>query len=139
MRENLAGERMPDDTAPATQLTPAHADAIEIFAEVLAQSEEEGLGDDFYSRLCEGITRCTAPRRVVVFRYDSARRRILAAGPLGARPAPLRDRPRRLGAAADRRGRQLRRRPGAVRRRLLHARVGGARAPGARGGSGARD
>ena len=41
------GEQMPKHTAPATQLTPAHADAIEIFAEVLAQSEEEGLGDDF--------------------------------------------------------------------------------------------
>jgi signal transduction histidine kinase len=83
MRENLARERMPDDSAPATQLTSAHADAIEIFAEVLAQSEEEGLGDDFYSRLCEGITRCTALRRVVIFRYDSARRRILAAGSFG--------------------------------------------------------
>ena len=50
---------------------------------MLAQSEEEGLGDDFYSRLCEGITRCTALRRVVIFRYDSARRRILAAGSFG--------------------------------------------------------
>jgi signal transduction histidine kinase len=60
-----------------------HADAIEIFAAVLARSEEEGLGDDFYSRLCEGITRCTALRRVVIFRYDSQRRRILAAGSYG--------------------------------------------------------
>jgi len=66
-----------------TALNPTHADAIEIFAEVLAQSEEEGLGDDFYSRLCEGITRCTALRRVVIFRYDSTRRRILAAGAFG--------------------------------------------------------
>ena len=75
---------MPEETASAaTQLAPAHADAIEIFAEVLAQSEDEGLGDDFYSRLCEGITRCTALRRVVIFRYDSARRRILAAGSFG--------------------------------------------------------
>jgi signal transduction histidine kinase len=74
---------MSEQTAPATQLTSAHADAIEIFAEVLAQSEEEGLGDDFYSRLCEGITRCTALRRVVIFRYDSTRRRILAAGSFG--------------------------------------------------------
>ena len=97
MRDNPP--RMPDETASATQLAPAHADAIEIFAEVLAQSEEEGLGDDFYSRLCEGITRCTALRRVVIFRYDSTRRRILAAG-------------------------SLRRRPRALRRRLLHARVG---------------
>src|SRR5665213_3970405 len=73
---------MSSDTA-APQLPATHADAIEIFAAVLAQSEEEGLGDDFYSRLCEGITRCTALRRVVIFRYDSARRRILAAGSYG--------------------------------------------------------
>ena len=74
----------PDAAAP--QLTPAQADAIEIFAEVLSQSEEEGLGDDFYSRLCEGITRCTALRRVVIFRYDSQRRRLLAAGTFGVDP-----------------------------------------------------
>jgi signal transduction histidine kinase len=74
---------MPEPTPPTTKLTPAHADAIEIFAEVLAQSEQEGLADDFYSRLCEGITRCTALRRVVIFRYDSTRRRILAAGSYG--------------------------------------------------------
>ena len=70
-------------TPETSQLAPAHADAIEIFAEVLSQSEEEGLGDDFYSRLCEGITRCTPLRRVVIFRYDSQRRRILAAGSFG--------------------------------------------------------
>ena len=70
-------------TPETSQLAPAHADAIEIFASVLAQSEEEGFGDDFYSRLCEGITRCTALRRVVIFRYDSQRRRILAAGSFG--------------------------------------------------------
>ena len=74
---------MPDEAASAGQLAPAHADVIEIFAEVLAQSEAEGVVDDFYSRLCEGITRCTALRRVVIFRYDSTRRRILAAGAVG--------------------------------------------------------
>jgi signal transduction histidine kinase len=85
---------MPEPTPPTTQLTPAHADAIEIFAEVLAQSEQEGLADDFYSRLCEGITRCTALRRVVIFRYDSTRRRILAAGSSAAlaREALVQDR-----------------------------------------------
>lgn len=61
----------------------ATTNALEIFADVLAQSEEEGLGDDFYSRLCEGITRCTAMRRIVIFRYDSARRRVHAAGSYG--------------------------------------------------------
>jgi signal transduction histidine kinase len=67
----------PDATALAT------TNALEIFADLLAQSEEEGLGDDFYSRLCEGITRCTAMRRIVIFRYDSARRRVHAAGSYG--------------------------------------------------------
>jgi signal transduction histidine kinase len=80
MRENQP--QMSSDTA-APQLPATHADAIEIFAAVLAQSEEEGFGDDFYSRLSEGITRCTALRRVVIFRYDSQRRRILAAGSYG--------------------------------------------------------
>ena len=70
-------------TPTAGQLASASADAIEIFADVLAQSEEGGLGDDFYSRLCEGITRCTAMRRLVIFRYDSARRRVHAAGSYG--------------------------------------------------------
>jgi signal transduction histidine kinase len=54
--------------------------AIEILADVLARSEEEAVGDDFYSRLCEGITRCTSMRRLLIFRYDSARRRVYAAG-----------------------------------------------------------
>ena len=80
MRQNQ--RRMSSDTA-APQLPATHADAIEIFAAVLAQSEEEAFGDDFYSRLSEGITRCTALRRVVIFRYDSQRRRILAAGSYG--------------------------------------------------------
>jgi signal transduction histidine kinase len=80
MRENQT--QMSSDTA-APQLPATQADAIEIFAAVLAQSEEEGFGDDFYSRLSEGITRCTPLRRVVIFRYDSQRRRILAAGSYG--------------------------------------------------------
>jgi len=88
MRENHSG--MSSETA-APQLPTTHADAIEIFAAVLAQNEEEGLGDDFYSRLCEGITRCTALRRVVIFRYDSQRRRILAAGSHGVELALFAD------------------------------------------------
>lgn len=69
--------------ASASASASASADALEIFADVLAKSEEEGLGDDFYSRLCEGITRCTAMARIVIFRYDSARRRVYAAGSYG--------------------------------------------------------
>jgi len=76
---------MPPTATKNTQdaATLATTNALEIFADLLAQSEEEGLGDDFYSRLCEGITRCTAMRRIVIFRYDSARRRVHAAGSYG--------------------------------------------------------
>ncbi|HUB76794.1 MAG TPA: GAF domain-containing protein [Solirubrobacteraceae bacterium] len=81
---------LPTDTN-ATSHASALATPLEIFADVLAQSEEEGLGDDFYSRLCEGITRCTAMRRVVLFRYDSARRRVYAAGSHGVELATFAD------------------------------------------------
>jgi signal transduction histidine kinase len=74
-----ATKNQPEPTTSALATT----NALEIFADVLAQSEEEGLGDDFYSRLCEAITRCTAMRRIVIFRYDSARRRVHAAGSYG--------------------------------------------------------
>ena len=100
MRDNP--RPMTDETASAAaQLAPAHADAIEIFAEVLAQSEDEGLGDDFYSRLCEGITRCTALRRVVIFRYDSD-------APADPRRRQLRRRPRAASPATSSRSRRRR-------------------------------
>jgi signal transduction histidine kinase len=57
--------------------------AIEYLAEVLATSEEEGRGDDFYGRLSEATTRLTSLRRAVIFRYDSARRRVRLAGGFG--------------------------------------------------------
>lgn len=65
----------------ASALTTGNA--IEILADVLSRSEEEAVGDDFYSRLCAGITRCTSMRRLLIFRYDSARRRVYAAGSYG--------------------------------------------------------
>ncbi|HEV3284789.1 MAG TPA: GAF domain-containing protein [Solirubrobacteraceae bacterium] len=57
--------------------------AIEYLAEVLATSDEEGRGDDFYGLLSEATTRLTSLRRAVIFRYDSARRRVRLAGCFG--------------------------------------------------------
>jgi len=76
---------MSPESPQPTHATSALAtgNAIDILADVLARSEEEAVGDDFYSRLCEGITRCTAMRRLLIFRYDSARRRVYAAGSYG--------------------------------------------------------
>jgi signal transduction histidine kinase len=65
------------------QLSSAQVRAIEFLADVLATSEEEGRADDFYGRLSEATSRLTSLNRVVIFRYDSARRRVRAAGSFG--------------------------------------------------------
>lgn len=64
-------------------LIPAQLDAIELVAETLLNSESDGQVDDFYSSLCEAICRLTSMTRAVIFRYDSARRRVRAAGAYG--------------------------------------------------------
>jgi signal transduction histidine kinase len=59
-------------------------DALELFVEVLSQSDGSGAtGDGFYDRLCEAVCRLARMRRAVIFRYDSARRRVRAAGAHG--------------------------------------------------------
>jgi signal transduction histidine kinase len=57
--------------------------ALELFVEVLSQSEAGSTGDDFYDRLCEAVCRLARMRRAVIFRYDSADRRVRAAGAHG--------------------------------------------------------
>jgi signal transduction histidine kinase len=59
----------------------AGVEALELFVEVLAQSEEgDAPGEGFYDRLCEAVCRLARMRRAVIFRYDPARRRVRAAG-----------------------------------------------------------
>ena len=65
---------------PSGPLSTAHATAIELFAGVLAQGESTAAEDDFYDRLCEATVGATRLRRAIIFRYDSARRRVRAAG-----------------------------------------------------------
>ncbi len=57
--------------------------AIEFLADVLATSEEDGRAHDFYGRLAEATTSLTSLERAVIFRYDSARRRVRVAGTYG--------------------------------------------------------
>jgi signal transduction histidine kinase len=64
-------------------LSTAQAAAIESFADVLAHGDHDTAEDDFYSRLCEATTRATSMRRAIIFLYDSARRRVRAAGSHG--------------------------------------------------------
>jgi signal transduction histidine kinase len=72
-------------------LSAAHATAIELFADVLAQGELTAAENDFYNRLCEATVRATRLRRAIIFRYDSARRRVRAAGSFGVDLATFAD------------------------------------------------
>jgi signal transduction histidine kinase len=63
-------------------------DALELFVEVLSQAEDRtalgaSSGDGFYDRLCDAVCRLARMRRALIFRYDSAVRRVRAAGAHG--------------------------------------------------------
>jgi signal transduction histidine kinase len=71
-------------SAPASIGGGVSVEALELFVEVLSQSEEGSApGDGFYDRLCEAVCRLARMRRAVIFRYDSAHRRVRAAGAHG--------------------------------------------------------
>jgi signal transduction histidine kinase len=65
--------------------------ALELFVEVLSQSEAGSTIDGFYDRLCEAVCRLARMRRAVIFRYDSADRRVRAVGAHGMSIAPFSD------------------------------------------------
>ncbi len=61
-------------------LTGTGIDALELFVGVLSEESEPAAGAAFYDRLCEAVCRLARMRRAVIFRYDSALRRVRAAG-----------------------------------------------------------
>jgi signal transduction histidine kinase len=65
---------------------PAGVEALELFVEVLSSSDALSTGssnDAFYDHLCEAVCRLARMRRAVIFRYDTARRQVRAAGAFG--------------------------------------------------------
>jgi len=57
--------------------------ALELFVEVLSQSDPAAAVDGFYDHLCEAVCRLARMRRALIFRYDSADRRVRAVGAYG--------------------------------------------------------
>jgi signal transduction histidine kinase len=57
--------------------------ALELFVEVLSQSDPAATVDGFYDHLCEAVCRLARMRRALIFRYDSADRRVRAVGAHG--------------------------------------------------------
>jgi signal transduction histidine kinase len=60
-----------------------HVEALEVMSDLLLGVGEGSPPDAFFSSLCEAICRLTSMRRAVLFRYDSARRRVRAVGAHG--------------------------------------------------------
>ena len=58
-------------------------EALETFVELLSRVEADPSSNAFYSRLCEATCQLAGMDRAVIFRYDSARRRVGAAGAYG--------------------------------------------------------
>src|SRR5690349_10729335 len=69
-------------TEPASSPPRANVEALELLVEVLA-SGGESAGEAFYDRLCAAVCRLAQMRRAVIFRYDTATRRVRAAGAHG--------------------------------------------------------
>ncbi len=68
-----------DSAAPSVGI-----EALELFVEVLSQSETESApASGFYDRLCQAVCRLARMRRAIIFRYDSATRRVRAVGAYG--------------------------------------------------------
>jgi signal transduction histidine kinase len=80
----------PSANGPADEITDArtsasavHVEALEVMSDLLLGVGEGSPADAFFSSLCEAICRLTSMRRAVLFRYDSARRRVRAVGAHG--------------------------------------------------------
>ena len=75
------------DAAPGPSGPPPWVEALELFVELLSQSDQstgaETSGEGFYDRMCEAVCRLTRMERAIIFRYDSATRRVRAAGAHG--------------------------------------------------------
>jgi signal transduction histidine kinase len=66
-------------------------DALEVMSDLLMGVGEGSPPDAFFSSLCEAICQLTSMRRAVLFRYDSARRRVRAVGSSGIELEPFVD------------------------------------------------
>jgi signal transduction histidine kinase len=70
--------------APLTESGGAvQVQALEVMSDLLLGIGEGSPPDAFFSSLCDAICRLTSMKRAVLFRYDSARRRVRAVGSHG--------------------------------------------------------
>ncbi|MEA2158813.1 MAG: hypothetical protein QOD66_1193 [Solirubrobacteraceae bacterium] len=84
---NVSGTRAGSGRASATsEHTPtlfAGVEPLEVFVELLADSDTDTSSTEFYDRICEAICRLTTMRRAAIFMADASRRRVRAVGAHG--------------------------------------------------------
>lgn len=64
---------------PDSSMTPA----LELFVDVLAQTDADAVSDDAFSQMASALCRTTGMRRALMVLYDDARRRVRAVGAHG--------------------------------------------------------
>jgi signal transduction histidine kinase len=82
-RAPRAGDVADSDAGAPTDASAVHIEVLEVMSDLLLGVGEGSPPDAFFSSLCEAICRLTSMRRAVLFRYDSARRRVRAVGAHG--------------------------------------------------------
>lgn len=70
---------------------PRHIEAIELFAEVLGQLDQEAPTSEFYGRLCRSTCELAHLDRAVMLLYDADLRRVRPVGEYGIDTSPFRD------------------------------------------------
>src|SRR3954468_3080165 len=73
-------ERIDLTVAMSSAYPPGPIEALDAFAEVLADAEAGSTRDAFYGRLCYVICELASMDRAVIFRYDEGLRRVRVAG-----------------------------------------------------------
>jgi signal transduction histidine kinase len=79
----LATSRYQGSPKASASTSAGHIEVLEVMSDLLSGVGEGSPPDAFFSSLCEAICRLTSMRRAVLFRYDSARRRVRAVGAHG--------------------------------------------------------
>jgi signal transduction histidine kinase len=79
----LATSRSQGSRKASASTSAGHIEVLEVMSDLLSGVGEGSPPDAFFSSLCEAICRLTSMRRAVLFRYDSARRRVRAVGAHG--------------------------------------------------------
>jgi signal transduction histidine kinase len=74
-----------------TQVLSSGAESLDVFVALLSESDVPTPSRDYYDRMCEAVCRVSHVQRAILFLYDDALRRVVAAGSHHLDPGLLAD------------------------------------------------